>query len=262
MSDPLRQQPPWSGQGAPAGKSRTGLVVAIAAALVLLAGGIVAVATAGRSIAGTPTAGSASCVYSATPGDRVAKYVGLPDHAERTPASGTAQVTLTTNRGDIPVVLDRAKAPCAVQSFLFLATKKYFDGSPCDRLTNEPNVKVLQCGDPTGTGWDGPGYQFAVERPTGLKPAGQENKLVYPAGTVAMAPAFGANGNGSQFILVYGDTALPPTYTVLGSYQQPGQTTLDAIAAGGVNRTVVPGTTVWTTSPRVPVTIQRAAVAG
>ena len=55
----------------------------------------------------------------------------------------------------------------------------------------------------------------------------------YPRGTLAMANA-GPGTNGSQFFLVYEDSALPPTYTVFGTIDQTGLATLDKIAAQGV----------------------------
>jgi peptidyl-prolyl cis-trans isomerase B (cyclophilin B) len=44
----------------------------------------------------------------------------------------------------------------------------------------------------------------------------------------------GPGTNGSQFFLVYGDSVLPPTYTVFGSIDSPGLTALDVMAAAGV----------------------------
>ena len=44
----------------------------------------------------------------------------------------------------------------------------------------------------------------------------------------------GAGTNGSQFFLVYGDSTLPPAYTVFGSIDETGLQTLDQIAAAGV----------------------------
>ena len=92
------------------------------------------------------------------------------------------------------------------------------------------------CGDPTGTGSGGPGYAYANEFPTDQyaesDPALQE-AVTYPRGTIAMANA-GPDTNGSQFFLVYGDSQLPPNYTVFGTIDEAGLATLDKIAAAGV----------------------------
>ena len=69
---------------------------------------------------------------------------------------------------------------------------------------------MLQCGDPTGTGSGGPGYQFGEREPAG----GRTDN--YPGGTLAMATR-GPGTNGSQFFLVYKDTTLPPNYTIFGT---------------------------------------------
>jgi len=130
-------------------------------------------------------------------------------------------MTLDTSEGDIVIALNAAKAPHTVNSFNFLAGQKFFNGSRCHRLTTE-GIYVLQCGDPTGTGTGGPGYQFQDENLTGA---------TYPAGTVAMANA-GANTNGSQFFLVYKDAALPPSYTPFGTITS-GMDVVQKVAAGG-----------------------------
>ncbi len=132
---------------------------------------------------------------------------------------------LATNCGEIVLELDAAKAPRAVNSFVFLAGKGYFKNSPCHRLTTS-GIFVLQCGDPSGTGSGGPGYKFADEN---LPKAGENN---YPVGTVAMANS-GKGTNGSQFFLVYKDTTLPPNYTVFGRVTI-GQHVLDKIRFAGV----------------------------
>ena len=44
----------------------------------------------------------------------------------------------------------------------------------------------------------------------------------------------GPNTNGSQFFMVYKDSELPPQYTVFGTIQNDGLTTLDKIAKAGV----------------------------
>jgi peptidyl-prolyl cis-trans isomerase B (cyclophilin B) len=137
----------------------------------------------------------------------------------------TYTATLTTNCGDIELLLDAAKAPRAVNSFRFLAEKGYFDGAPCHRLTTE-GIFVLQCGDPTGSGSGSPGYTFADEN---LPADAAKN---YPAGTVAMANS-GPGTNGSQFFLVYQDTKLEPKYTIFGRISK-GADVIEKVRAGGV----------------------------
>ena len=118
-----------------------------------------------------------------------------------------------------------AKAPCTTNSFRHLAEKKYFDGTSCHRLTTD-GIFVLQCGDPTGTGSGGPGYEFGEEN----VPAEGSNN--YPAGTVAMANA-GPGTNGSQFFLVYQDTTLPAGYTIFGTFTT-GLDVVQKVADAGV----------------------------
>jgi peptidyl-prolyl cis-trans isomerase B (cyclophilin B) len=128
---------------------------------------------------------------------------------------------VTTNLGMIDIDLDSAAAPCTVNSFRSLAHFKFFDNTPCHRLTTQ-GIYVLQCGDPTGTGTGGPGYTFADENLKGAK---------YPKGTVAMGNA-GPNTNGSQFFMVYKDTQLDPNYTPFGTVTK-GLDILEKVAAAG-----------------------------
>ncbi|MGW0158526.1 peptidylprolyl isomerase [Mycobacterium sp. NPDC003323] len=145
-------------------------------------------------------------------------------------------VSMETDQGNLGLMLDNAKAPCTTNSFASLAGQGYFNDTPCHRLTTSDSLSVLQCGDPTGQGTGGPGYQFANEYPTNQyqpdNPALQQ-PVVYPRGTLAMANA-GPGTNGSQFFLVYKDSQLPPGYTVFGTIDETGLATLDKIAAGGV----------------------------
>jgi peptidyl-prolyl cis-trans isomerase B (cyclophilin B) len=145
--------------------------------------------------------------------------------------TGTTEVDITTNAGPIGLTLDNANAPCAVASMVYLAGQGYFDDTVCHRETDSEGLKVLQCGDPSGTGTGGPAYEF----PTQV--AGDET---YPRGTVAMANS-GQGFDGSQFFLVYGDSQLPPDYTVLGTIDEAGLATLDAIAANGNDGSNGPG---------------------
>ena len=78
----------------------------------------------------------------------------------------TYQATIKTNRGDIVIDLLNSKATCTVNSFVYLASKSYFSNTQCHRLTTS-GIFVLQCGDPTGTGSGGPGYEFNDENLAG-----------------------------------------------------------------------------------------------
>jgi len=169
----------------------------------------------------TPVAEPAHhCTYTAS--GTAARKVSLPP---ATPDyKGSYQATITTNRGSIVIDLLNSKATCTVNSFISLVTQKFFNNTPCFRLTTSSSVLVLQCGDPTGTGRGGPGYQFNDENLAGA---------TYKAGTVAMANA-GANTNGSEFFLVYQDTTLPPSYTPFGTIVS-GLNIIQKVAKGGTD---------------------------
>ena len=139
--------------------------------------------------------------------------------------SNKASITFTTNQGEIVVETTPALAPLTVNAIAALAQKNYFDNTICHRLTTE-GIFVLQCGDPTGTGTGGPGFNIPDEN----LPQPTENN--YPAGTVAMANA-GPGTSGSQFFLVYQDTTLGPDYTIWGSITS-GLDILQTIASAGV----------------------------
>jgi peptidyl-prolyl cis-trans isomerase B (cyclophilin B) len=152
-----------------------------------------------------------------------------------------------TSIGDLALTLDAAKAPCTVNSFVSLAKQGFFDKTSCHRLTTQ-GIKVLQCGDPTGSGSGGPGYTFADELRgaqalvTDQKLSAQAGQTIktYPAGTVAMANA-GANTNGSQFFLVYADSPLPPAYSVFGTIGPNGVKDIAQAAKAGTDNSNGPG---------------------
>ncbi|UXA20153.1 peptidylprolyl isomerase [Mycobacterium sp. SMC-4] len=160
-----------------------------------------------------------------------------PPRAGRVPTEpAEVSASMATNQGNIGLQLDNGKSPCTVNSFASLAQQGYFNNTPCHRLTTSESLGVLQCGDPTGEGTGGPGYQFANEYPTDqFQPDDPRlnEPVVYPRGTLAMANA-GPGTNGSQFFLVYQDSQLPPLYTVFGTIDETGLATLDKIAAEGV----------------------------
>ncbi|EYT63649.1 peptidylprolyl isomerase [Dietzia sp. UCD-THP] len=183
---------------------------------------------------------------------------------------GIAELTITTDRGEIPLTLDRSDAPCNVASFVHLAEQRYFDDTECHRLTvaeettgpeEVPGLSVLQCGDPTGTGLSGPGYSVVDEPPapdTLELAADGSGAAIYPRGTVAMAKSQAPDSAGSQFFLVYEDSALPPEYTVMGTVGEPGLEVLDDIAETGVKSD--DPTDRDNQVPRRPVTIETVVV--
>lgn len=184
---------------------------------------------------------SVSCDYIAD--SRGARNV-TPPSATDVPASGTTEAAITTDSGAIGLVLDRAAAPCTVNSFVSLAEQGYFDDTPCHRLVTSPGLQVLQCGDPTGTGTGGPGYGFDTEYPeTAYAPNDPQVQMpvIYPRGTVAMANTGRPGSNGSQFFLVYADSQLPPAYTVFGTIDEAGLAVIEEIAAEGDDGSMAAG---------------------
>ena len=151
---------------------------------------------------------------------------------ENIPTTGTLNVTLATNQGEIGMELDRTTAPCTVNAIEYLVDNGYYDDTVCHRLTTS-GIFVLQCGDPSGAGSGGPGFQFANEYPTDELEGEATSPVIYPRGSIAMANA-GADTNGSQFFLNYEDSPLAPNYTYFGQISEEGLATLDGIAETGV----------------------------
>ena len=113
--------------------------------------------------------------------------------------------TLKTEKGDIVLEFYPDVAPMAVNSFIFLARNGWFDGVTFHRVL--PGF-VAQAGDPTGTGFGGPGYAFDNEVSPDLK--------FDQAGVLGMANA-GPGSNGSQFFITLGPTShLDGGYTIFG----------------------------------------------
>lgn len=177
----------------------------------------------------TPLPASVDCQYPAAqqPPARPVR----PPLAGGTDAKGRVLATMQTSAGPIGLTLDRALAPCTVNSFLSLAKQGFYTNTPCHRLVTNPTLHVLQCGDPTGSGTGGPGYTIPDE----VFP-----ELTYGRGYVAMANTGQPNSGGSQFFLIYGQTKLPPQYTVFATISPAGLTTLDEIAKAGDDGSLEP----------------------
>ena len=195
-----------------------------------------------------PTAFPAAVTCSFPAGGQAARPV-KPPAGTNVSAQGTVGITLQTGDGPIPLTLDKALAPCTVDSFVSLATQGYFDNTTCHRITTAPGLQVLQCGDPTGTGTGGPGYTIPDEVFPELK---------YGRGILAMANTGQPNSGGSQFFMIYGDGELPPQYTAFGSITPAGLQVLDTIAKRGSDGSLDPSP--GGGKPVQPVTIEKATV--
>jgi cyclophilin family peptidyl-prolyl cis-trans isomerase len=126
--------------------------------------------------------------------------------------------TIRTAKGNIVIQLDAKTAPITVNSFVYLANQRFYDGLTFHRVLHQGQVSaetngqpsslgIIQGGDPKGNGQGGPGYSFADEPVVGT----------YAAGAVAMANS-GPNTNGSQFFICTADdaAALAKSYNLFG----------------------------------------------
>lgn len=117
--------------------------------------------------------------------------------------------TLFTEKGDIVIELFPEQAPMAVNSFIFLAENDWFDNINFHRVL--PGF-IAQAGDPTGSGYGGPGYAFAIEADASF--------TFDRAGLLAMANS-GPTSNGSQFFITLGPAEhLNGQYTIFGEVIQ------------------------------------------
>ncbi|MEU4204172.1 peptidylprolyl isomerase [Streptomyces sp. NPDC045470] len=243
-------------------KTKRRNVIVAAAVAVALAAGAAAYASVGLAGGGDTTdAAAPSPSKPADPCGKPAPGAPSKERWKKEPAmtvdtSASYAMKLQTTCGDIGIKLDAAKAPRTVNSFNFLAGKKFLDHSKCHRLVDQ-GIYVLQCGDPTGTGSGTPGYTIPDENLKDPKLKGD----IYPAGTVAMANRYDGksdktrNSGGSQFFLVYQDSKLPPNYTPFGTVTE-GMDVLKKIAAAGST----PDQATGNTAPNATVVIDRATV--
>lgn len=140
-----------------------------------------------------------------------------------------------TNRGDILVSLEYKKTPLTVINFTGLAEGKlnnsakegpFYNGLKFHRVIEN---FMIQGGDPQGTGYGGPGYQFADEF---------DNSLIFDGpGKLAMANS-GPGTNGSQFFITHVETPwLQGRHTIFGSVLE-GQNVVDSIRANDIIKSV------------------------
>ena len=155
-------------------------------------------------------------------------------------------ITLSTNCGDIVIETFAKKAPITISMLTGLISARFYDQSICHRMINSTTAALLQCGDPTDSGYGGPSFQFNDEN---LPKPIMSN---YPVGTVAMANS-GPNTNGSQFFIMAENTTLDPNYTVWGRVTK-GLEIVKAVVATGTLEGGEVG------RPKVKIAIEKATV--
>lgn len=98
---------------------------------------------------------------------------------------------MITDKGTMLIEFYEEDAPIAVNNFVTLAKKGFYDGLKFHRVI--PDF-MIQGGDPTGTGAGGPGYTIECEL-TG-------NNQYHDKGVLSMAHR-GRNTGGSQFFICH-----------------------------------------------------------
>jgi peptidyl-prolyl cis-trans isomerase B (cyclophilin B) len=163
-----------------------------------------------------------------TPADSTdADPTGVPDLAL---AEGRVwNGSLNLNGEELTFDLAGDIAPQAVANFVSLSKNGFYEGVSCHRLVTS-GIYVLQCGDPSGDGTGGPGYNWGP-----IENAPEAD--LYTEGVLAMARRGGDDSSmGSQFFIVYQDSTIPSDavggYTVFGSITG-GLDAVKAIAEAG-----------------------------
>jgi len=136
------------------------------------------------------------------------------------------RAVISTDRGDIELLLQPGHAPQTVNNFAFLAGDGFYDGVTFHRVIGD---FMIQGGDSTGSGSGGPGYRFADEL--------RGNPLRHEEKVISMANA-GPDTNGSQFFITHSPQPhLDGLHTVFGRVVG-GQDVVDAIAQGDAMNSV------------------------
>jgi peptidylprolyl isomerase len=134
-----------------------------------------------------------------------------------------SEVLLQTTLGDIRIQLFEDTMPITAGNFRKLVEKGFYNGVIFHRVL--PDF-MIQGGDPTGSGYGGPGYTIKDE----FTPSNHNVR-----GTISMANA-GPNTGGSQFFInVVDNGRLDPMHPVFGKIVA-GLEVADAISRAPRNR--------------------------
>lgn len=121
------------------------------------------------------------------------------------PKKGDIVATIKTNHGDIKVKMLKDIAPKAVENFVGLANKGYYDGVIFHRVIKD---FMIQGGDPTGTGAGGSSiWEMPFEDEF-------SDRVHHYRGALSMANR-GPDTNTSQFFIVHNEKLEPGLITYL-----------------------------------------------
>jgi cyclophilin family peptidyl-prolyl cis-trans isomerase len=175
--------------------------------LLAVAGATAALAGCGGGGGGSSTTGAglpAGCERVGKPAPRHRELKRPPQTVQR---GERITATVDTTCGHFDIRLDTTGFPKTVNSFVYLARKRFYDDTIFHRIV--PRF-IVQGGDPLQNGHGGPGYTVTETPP---------RNTTYTMGTVAMAKTSvePAGRSGSQFFVVTAaDAGLPPNYAILG----------------------------------------------
>jgi len=206
----------------------------------------------------TPKVVNISCSPTTAHGDNATEYKARRSAVSKPKIQKFTKnkvITFSTNCGDVVIETFSKSAPVTTSMLSGLVAGKFYNKTLCHRMIYSQSAALLQCGDPTASGYGGPLFQFDDEN----LPKAQMNN--YPAGTVAMANStqlkngvlVNQNSNGSQFFIIAADTTLDPFYTVWGRVTK-GLEIIQAV----VNEGTVPGSV--NGEPNFKLAIEKATV--
>jgi cyclophilin family peptidyl-prolyl cis-trans isomerase len=178
-----------------------------------------------------------AAVPAATSSQAPGSTVSTPAAATSAPAGSGTEVTITTEKGDVVVALNTAKAPATSANFLKLVKSGFYDGLLIHRVV--PGF-VAQAGDPLTKGLSREALAEALttrKPPVGTGGPGwtiplEQTGLLHDRGVIAMARSDAPDSAGSQFYITL-DAAhhLDGQYAVFGVVTQ-GMDVVDALAVG------------------------------
>jgi cyclophilin family peptidyl-prolyl cis-trans isomerase len=122
---------------------------------------------------------------------------------------GPKRWRLTTTQGDLVIALAGELAPWHVAAIIEMTRSGFYDGVPFHRVV--PDF-VVQGGDPSGSGWGGPGFTLPSEVGSRLDEPAPE----FGPGAIGVADA-GKDTGGSQWFVMHGRAPhLDGRYTWIG----------------------------------------------